>query len=120
MRKVLPLTAVLCLALLSLAADQKKEVPEGSSYLFVWAGDADRKASDFLAVIDVNASSKTYGQIVSRTPIGATGTMPHHVEYEFPGNNHLFASGWAAGRSFVFDLSDPRKPRIIAQFAASS
>jgi len=120
MRKFQLLTAVLCLVLPSLAADRKDLAkPQGSSYLLVWAGDADRKASDFLAVVDVNPSSKTYGQVVSRATIGATGTMPHHVEYEFPGDNHLFASGWASGRSFVFDLSDPLIPRVSAQFAGS-
>ena len=82
------------------------------------AGDADRSASDFLAVIDANPSSKTYGQVVSRAPIGTTGTMPHHVEYEFPADNHLFANGWVAGRSFIFDLNEPVKPRIVMQFAA--
>lgn len=118
MRKFLLLTAALCLILPSLAADKKPATKsQGSSYLFVWAGDAERKASDFLAVIDANPSSSTYGQVVNRAPVGATGTMPHHLEYEFPADNHLFASGWAAGRGFVFDLSDPLKPRIVGQFA---
>ena len=35
--------------------------PETPRYLFVWAGDADKKASDFLAVLDVTPEHPTYG-----------------------------------------------------------
>ena len=36
-------------------------VPEvaSSRYLFVWAGDADKRESDFLAVVDVDRQSPT-------------------------------------------------------------
>ena len=88
----------------------------GSPYLFVWAGDEARNASDFLAVIDANPSSRSYGRIVTTVPVGMTGTMPHHTEYEFPQGNLLFANGWVAGHTFIFDLSQPLKPRIAAQF----
>jgi hypothetical protein len=88
----------------------------GSPYLFVWAGDEARQSSDFLAVIDVNTSSATYGRIVNTLPVGITGSMPHHFEYEFPQGNLLFADGWVAGHTFIFDLSQPLRPRIAAQF----
>src|SRR5215472_10447241 len=91
---------------------------QGSSYLFVWAGDAAHQSADFLAVINANPASTTYGRIVASLPVGATGTMPHHTEYEFPQGNMLFAEGWVAGRSFVFDLSQPLHPRLAAQFQA--
>ncbi len=89
---------------------------EGSPYLFVWAGDAARQSSDFLAVIDANPSSANYGRIVSTVPAGATATVPHHTEYEFPPDNLLFADGWVAGRTFIFDLNQPSKPRLAEQF----
>ncbi len=88
----------------------------GSPYLFVWAGDEARKSSDFLAVIDASPSSPSYGRIVRTLPVGITGSMPHHTEYEFPAQNLLFADGWVAGHTFVFDLSRPLQPRIAAQF----
>jgi hypothetical protein len=88
----------------------------GSPYLFVWAGDEARKSNDFLAVIDANPSSDSYGRIVNTVPVGITGSMPHHTEYEFPQSNLLFANGWVAGHTFIFDLSQPLKPRIATQF----
>ncbi len=109
--------AVVCLTAGSHAADTKPAaVPNGSSYLFVWAGDAAHQSTDFLAVIDAQPSSPKYGQIVRTLPIGATGTMPHHTEYEFPIGNRLFANGWVAGRSIIFDLNDPLKPEIASHF----
>ena len=42
--------------------------------------------------------------------------MPHHVEHELPPDRQLFANGFDAGRSFIFDLSDPARPRIAGEF----
>ena len=91
--------------------------PEVSQYLFVWAGDSARQSTDFLTVVDANPSSPSYGRVVSTAPVGETGTMPHHTEYEFPEGNLLFANGWAAGRTFIFDLNHPSNPRVAGQFS---
>src|SRR5581483_11388830 len=111
--------SVLAIALLlatAFAADTKTSPPQGSSFLFVWAGDAAHKASDFLAVIDAQPSSPTYGRVVRTLPVDASGIMPHHTEYEFPERNLLLADGWVAGRTFLLDLHDPLKPRVAGQF----
>ncbi len=34
-------------------------------YLFAWAGDADHKANDFLAVVDADPSSPDYGHLIT-------------------------------------------------------
>jgi len=86
------------------------------SYLFLWAGDAEGKASDFLAVIDATPSSAGYGTIVASLPTGEAGTHPHHTEHEMPANGHLLANGFSAGRSWLFDLTSPREPRILTSF----
>jgi hypothetical protein len=87
-----------------------------SPYLYVWAGDSDGKDPDFLAVIDARPGRTSYGQIVTTLPVGARGTGPHHTEYEFPSNSHLFVNGWAAGQTFIIDLLDPKKPKLAGQF----
>ncbi|MEK6325183.1 MAG: selenium-binding protein SBP56-related protein [Acidobacteriota bacterium] len=92
------------------------KVPPPSPYLFVWAGDEDQKDPDFLAVIDARPAEPTYGEVVATLPVGARGTTPHHTEYEFPAGSTLFANGWAAGRTFIIDLSNPRKPKLAGQF----
>ena len=114
-------------------SDTAATTPAGDGkYLFVFAGDGDHAKkmsgdhkhgaavaadtthhSDFLAVIDVDSTSATYAQVVATAPIGATGTMPHHMELEMPtGGRPLFASGFMAGRTYLFDLSDPKHPRV--------
>jgi hypothetical protein len=116
-RTLLLVTVALCFTGIS-GTETKAASPssQGSSYLFVWAGDATRQSTDFLAVIDANPSSASYGRIVRSVPVGSTGTMPHHTEYEFPKGNLLFANGWVAGRTFIFDLSQPLQPRLAGQF----
>lgn len=89
------------------------------SYLFVWAGDADRKQSDFLAVIDARPNSRGYGRILTTLPVGASGTVPHHTEHEMPAGGVLFANGFGAGRTFRFDLSRPTRPRLLDSFGAA-
>jgi 56kDa selenium binding protein (SBP56) len=87
-----------------------------SRYLFVWAGDADKRESDFLAVVDVDRQSPGYAQVVTTLPVGAVGTRPHHTEYEMPSDGLLWANGFAAGRTFQFDLRDPTRPRLVGWF----
>jgi hypothetical protein len=117
-RSLALVTVALCFTGISRSGDTEPALPksEGSSYLFVWAGDAARKSTDFLAVIDANSSSPSYGRVVRTLPVDATATMPHHTEYEFPQGNMLMANGWATGRTFIFDLSNPLKPRLAGQF----
>ena len=92
------LALAFCFTGISQSDEKAAPTAQGSPYLFVWAGDAARQSSDFLAVIDANPSSSNYGRIVSNVPASATATMPHHTEYEFPPDNLLFADGWVAGR----------------------
>lgn len=87
-----------------------------SPYLFVWVGDADKKQSDFLAVVDVRPGSKTYGEIVRTLAVGVNGTIPHHTEHEMPKGGVLFANGFGAGQTFRFDLTNPLDPKLLGSF----
>ena len=90
-----------------------------SRFLFVWAGDADKKESDFLAVIDVDPRSANYAGVVTTLPVGATGTRPHHTDYEMPSGGALWANGFDSGQTFRFDLRDPARPRLVGSFGAT-
>ena len=98
---------------------QKKGSSAPSPYLFVWVGDADRKQTDFLAVIDVRQGSEHYGEIVKTLPTGVLGTIPHHTEHEMPNGGILFANGFGAGQTFRFDLSNPLDPRLLDSFGSA-
>lgn len=110
------LAAIFLSSTVSSAFAQTPQVVDAGQYLFAWSGDADEKDSDFLAVIDANPLSKTYGQVVATAPTGVKATMPHHIEYETPPGTTLFANGWKASHSFVLDVADPLKPRVAADF----
>jgi hypothetical protein len=90
--------------------------PSSTSYLFLWAGDAEQKASDFLAVLDASPASAGYGAIVASIPTGTAGSHPHHTELEMPASGHLLANGFSAGRTWLFDLTDPVRPQILTAF----
>jgi hypothetical protein len=87
-----------------------------ASYLLLWAGDAEQQASDFLAVIDVAPGSAQYGRIVTSVPTGVAGAHPHHTEHEMPGTRHLLANGYHAGRTWLFDVSEPLRPTVLTSF----
>lgn len=86
----------------------------GSTHLFAWAWDIDGAAGDFLAVVDVDRRSPTYGQIVNTLPTLA-GRGAHHTEYEMS-TSQLFANSFDIGRTAVFDLGDPVHPGLVTDF----
>ena len=99
------------------AAPPSSEAKPSRSYIYTWAGDDDRRAgdSDFLAVIDADPASPTYARVVATAPVRAVGTMPHHTELAMPGGGAwLFANGFMSGRTFLFDLADPLRPKLAA------
>ena len=103
-------------AVVALSACHPAATPTRGDYLFVWAGDSAEKSSDFLAVIDANSASANYGSVVTTLPTGAVGTHPHHTEAEMPADRHLLANGFHAGRTWLFDLTEPTRPKILTEF----
>ncbi len=87
-----------------------------SSYLYVWSGDSAGTSSDFLGVIDADTASPQYGRVVASVPTGVAGTHPHHTEAVLSASGHLLANGFGAGRSWLFDLTAPRAPKILTTF----
>ncbi len=105
----------LLIAGLLLAAAWRPVAAPGA-YLFVWAGDSANAASDFLAVLDADPASPRYGSVLASLPTGVAGTHPHHTEAEMPASGHLLANGFQAGRTWLFDLTTPTRPKILTQF----
>ena len=105
---------LLLLALFGCSPIARKGESDGSTHLFVWASDVDHDAGAFLAVVDVDRSSATYGQVVSTLPT-LTGSEAHHIEYEMT-TSQLFANSFDNGQTFVYDLGDPVHPRLVSDF----
>ena len=95
-------------------ADAKPETQPHA--LFVWAGDADKRANDFLVTIDADPASPTYGRFLSGLDSGYPSVLPHHTEYSMPPGGILFANDHYGGRTFLFDLRDPLKPALVTSF----
>lgn len=118
-RHLAPFTgAVLCALVAASACGAPAESDDGAAkdYLYVWTASADSTQPDFLAVLDVTEDSARYGALVTTIAVPGLRNMPHHTEHELPADRQLFANAFAAGRSFVFDLSTPDAPRIAAEF----
>jgi hypothetical protein len=94
--------------------EQKTSVP--GHYLFVWAGDQAQKGNDFLAVIDADPVSASYGRLVTTLATDQQTMRVHHTEYTMPASGMLFANDHDAGRTFIFDVRDPLHPRIVTSF----
>ncbi len=104
--------AFLCAISSSLFAQSPKQ----GHYLFAWTGDFDSKGNDFLAVIDADPASASYGKLVTTFATDQRTELIHHTEYEMPASGMLFANDHYAGRTFIFDLRDPLHPKEAASF----
>lgn len=89
--------------------------PPAAEYLYLWTASADKAQPDFLAVLDVSDRER-YGRLVTTLPVPGRANGPHHTEHEMPADGQLFANGFATGQSFVFDLGNRSRPRIVKQF----
>ncbi len=86
-----------------------------SDYLFVWAADADKKDSDFIAVLDANSGSRAYGTVLATVEVGLPAGA-HHSEHQMPPGGQLFVNGFESGHSFVVNLQEPLAPKVEAHF----
>jgi hypothetical protein len=86
-------------------------------YLLVWAGDRDKKGNDFLAVIDADPSSASYGHLLTTLATDQQTVRVHHTEYTMPASGMLFANDHDAGRTFIFDVRQPLQPKIVTSFS---
>jgi methanethiol oxidase len=84
------------------------KAPEKVMYL--WALPATPgEAPDFLAVIDVNLASPTYGKILKKVEVGSAGNEAHHIGYT-DDRTKIWAASLNTSRLFIFDVSDPMNP----------
>ena len=106
----------LVVAALSLAAPA--EAATEGHYLFVWTADQAKQNNDFLAVIDADPASPTYGKLVSGAGTDIKSVRIHHTEYQMPASGMLFANDHDSNQSVIFDLRDPLKPKVAARFSS--
>src|SRR5271154_1943720 len=113
-RVLLALSLVFCVFVLLAESREQATVP--GHYLFAWTGDVAHKGNDFLAVIDADPASASYGHLLTTLATDQQTMRVHHTEYTMPASGMLFANDHDAGRTFIFDLRDPLPPRVSTSF----
>jgi hypothetical protein len=122
-----PLLALLCATALGgcMPADRGAADPattglvEGEppvpSHLFVWAS-ADTTRGAVLAAFDIRPGVPDGERLIGMVEAGAPSHGAHHTEHALGGDGLLFANSFSVGRSFLFDVRDPREPRLLHAF----
>jgi selenium-binding protein 1 len=89
-----------------------KRLTGPEKYLYVYSVDADQKDNDFLAVIDVNMASPTYGRVLTTVDLGSPANEPHHMGFT-DDRTKIWAGTLFSKRLFIMDVAtDPAKPKI--------
>ena len=114
----------LCLAVIAGAAAPYALAQHGpnkpETVVYVWSSDQAHRAPDFLAVVDFDQDSATYGKVIETVPLpppGNIGNEPHHCHLS--GDQKVLACGGLlsvlSGQNgiFFFDVSSARHPRFL-------
>jgi len=110
-------TLALILCAITLPAEsQEQPIKSPGHYLFAWTGDVGHKGNDFLAVIDADPASPSYGRLMTTVVTDQQTVRVHHTEYVMPVSGMLFANDRDAGRTFIFDVREPLHPKIVTSF----
>lgn len=86
---------------------------ERETLLYIWTRDADHQESDFLAVVDVDPKSESYGSVIATAPTNSPANEAHHFGYTVNADR-IFAGGIITNKAYIYDVkTDPRNPKLI-------
>ena len=89
-----------------------KRLDRPEKVLYVFCVDADAKDNDFLAVVDVNPDSDTFGTITYTLDLGSKGNETHHWGYT-DDRTRIWAGSLFTSKIWLIDVAtDPAKPRV--------
>jgi selenium-binding protein 1 len=97
-----------------------KAAPETLLYTVALYVGTDVKQPDYLATVDVDPESKTYGQVIHRLPMKQVGDELHHFGWNTCSSCHgeagkhrqyLIVPGFKSGRIYIIDVADQRNPK---------
>lgn len=114
--------AVIAAAMLAGAcepADEQSGQEEQSgpnSLIYVWMSDAAAEVPNFLAVIDADSTSGTYGTILKTIPTEGIRGDAHHTNVTLPKSGMLFANDFMGNGTHIFEMTDPENPVFRGSF----
>jgi selenium-binding protein 1 len=101
-------------------AGNDHEASTRETTLYVWASDQAHVAPDFLAVVDFDQDSATYGKVIKTVPLpppGNVGNESHHCHLNSTktilGCGGLLSVLKGQNGIFFFDVSDARNPKFL-------
>jgi methanethiol oxidase len=90
-----------------------KGLQQREKVLYLWALPEETGGEDFLAVVDVDIASASYGRILERVKVGSTGNEAHHMGFT-DDRTKIWAASLNSNRFFIFDVgTDPRHPKLL-------
>ena len=98
----------------------REQPPEQFAYVAALYEGTGIDRPDFIAVVDVDPSSDSYGEIVHRTAMPNVGDELHHFGWNACSSachsqlqrDTMVVPGMRSSRLHIIDISEPRKPRI--------
>lgn len=116
--------SILALAVLFGCGPTDEALPANESgpdeFLFAWVTDSDSLDLNFLAVVDADTASRSYGEILRTLPVPTSGrTRGHHTEHRMPEGGYLLANDFGTGKTYVLDLRNPIVPAVADSFQAA-
>src|SRR5450432_480680 len=98
----------------------REQAPEQVIYVAALYEGTGIDKPDFIAVVDVEPGSDTYGQVVGRTDMPNVGDELHHFGFNACSSachsqlsrDTLVVPGMRSSRIHMLDISDPRNPTI--------
>src|SRR5438552_9690928 len=90
-----------------------KRLDRPEKFLYVFCLDARAKNHDFLAVIDVDMDSRTYGHLIHQLDLGSAGNETHHFGFT-DDRTHIWGCSLFSSRLFLIDVaSSPATPKLV-------
>ena len=84
--------------------------------LYVWLHDVGFEDPNFLAVINADAESEKYGELIDTVPVYKTTGMAHHTPIFLPTSGLIYANDFHNSHTYIYDASDPQNPRLLKSF----
>lgn len=100
-------------------AEAMESPPEKLAYVVALYTGTGINESDYLATVDLDPRSRTYGQVIHRLKMPNVGDELHHFGWNACGSCHGFGSrrflvipGFASSRIHIVDTKNPREPKL--------
>src|SRR5690606_33153258 len=113
------LPAFLLLAACAAPPVEAPREPGPDRHAYAWSMAMDSGGRDALLVLDVDTASSSYGAVVGELALDTAGGMPHQIGRRVSEDGLLFANGWVANRTWIFDLAIATRPVVRATFQSA-